>query len=96
MPGSTSAIARDGNIYDDNFLLLLNAHHEAIDFTLPALDGDGYWYALLDTAVAAGLEPRGRHAAGEVYPLAGPLTGPARTVAARGRAQATERNHAPA
>ena len=42
---------RDGYgqpILDDDLLLLLNAHHEPIDFTLP---GEG-WRALLDTAAA--------------------------------------------
>ena len=40
---------RDGHgnpIIDDDLLLLLNAHHEAIDFVLP---GEG-WVAVLDTA----------------------------------------------
>jgi len=40
---------RDGYgqpILDDDLLLLLNAHHEAIDFALP---GEG-WSAVLDTA----------------------------------------------
>jgi isoamylase len=40
---------RDGHgepIIDDDLLLLLNAHHEAIEFTLP---GEG-WAAVLDTA----------------------------------------------
>jgi len=39
-------------IEDDEFLLLLNAHYEPIDFTLP--DRSGVWHRVIDTA----LEPR--------------------------------------
>ncbi|MDH5211241.1 MAG: glycogen debranching protein GlgX [Betaproteobacteria bacterium] len=35
---------------DDDFLILFNAHSEAVEFRLPAL-GDGPWHALFDTAV---------------------------------------------
>jgi glycogen operon protein len=37
---------RGAPMIDDDLLLLLNAHHEAIDFALP---GEG-WVAVLDTA----------------------------------------------
>ena len=37
---------RGNAVEDDDLLLLLNAHHEAIDFVLP---GEG-WVAVLDTA----------------------------------------------
>jgi glycogen operon protein len=40
--------ARGAKIEDDDLLILLNAHHEAIDFRLPA----GDWHVLLDTAEA--------------------------------------------
>ncbi len=56
---------------DDDFLLLLNAHHEALDFNLPAGGGDA-WSCLLDTAgicalagAPAATEPR------PPYPLTG-------------------------
>lgn len=39
---------------DDDFLLLLNAHHEALPFALPARSGP--WTLLIDTAQEAGAE----------------------------------------
>jgi glycogen operon protein len=62
---------------DDDFLLLLNAHHEAIPFTLPWNSDCQVW---LDTVVA----PFGRsapHPSGQLYPLAG------RSLALLGRAR---------
>jgi glycogen operon protein len=50
--------ARGAKIEDDDLLILLNAHHEPIDFRLPA----GEWRVLLDTAQA-------NAALGESYPL---------------------------
>ena len=58
-------------IRDDNFLLLLSAHHEEIGFTLPALHPDARWEMEVDTARGNGLERDGPHAAGAQYPLAG-------------------------
>jgi glycogen operon protein len=58
-------------IRDDNFLLLLNAHHEEIDFTLPALHPDARWEMEVDTARGAGLERNGQYDPGVTYPLAG-------------------------
>ena len=42
---------RNGNpLTDDNFLLLLNAHYEAIDFTLPARsENEASWHIVLNT-----------------------------------------------
>ncbi len=37
-------------IEDDTFLLLVNAHHEALRFKLPEAPGGGGWQKLLDTA----------------------------------------------
>jgi glycogen operon protein len=37
-----------------NFLLLLNAHHEDIPFTIPTLCGEDRWDVILDTSEAAG------------------------------------------
>ena len=54
---------------DDNFLLLFNAHHEAMQFTLPGCRGAARWRALLDTAVADGLSPDGTYEAGAAYSL---------------------------
>jgi len=62
--------ARGRRIDDDDFLLLFNAHHDEIPFTLPVLGGEGFTM-LLDTArddVPLG-EPA--HAPALVYPLEG-------------------------
>jgi glycogen operon protein len=44
--------------FDDGFLLLMNAHYEAVQFTLPMPGGVPYWRLELDTTwptpVAAG------------------------------------------
>ncbi|HEY8555200.1 MAG TPA: glycogen debranching protein GlgX [Burkholderiales bacterium] len=54
---------------DDNFLLLLNAHAEQVPFTLPAFpDAATVWEVVVDTEDP---DRRGRHNAGEQYPLAG-------------------------
>ncbi|MBF0392528.1 MAG: glycogen debranching protein GlgX [Alphaproteobacteria bacterium] len=50
---------------DRAFLLLLNAHHEAVPFTIPAAPGG--WEALVDTADPA--NERRSFAAGHTYPL---------------------------
>ncbi|HEY7313607.1 MAG TPA: glycogen debranching protein GlgX [Gemmataceae bacterium] len=39
-------------IVDDTFLLLLNAHHEPITFSLPAATPDHHWEVMLDTAAS--------------------------------------------
>ena len=56
-------------VRDDNFLLLFNAHHEAMQFTLPDCRGAARWRALVDTAAADGLAPDGTYDAGAAYPL---------------------------
>jgi isoamylase len=56
---------------DDNFLLLVNAYHEPIDFTLPAVHDVGGWQVVLDTYLDEGLKTQGRYAAGKIYPLQG-------------------------
>jgi pullulanase/glycogen debranching enzyme len=48
-------------VIDDDLLVLLNAHHEAIEFTLP---GEG-WAAALDTAADQPAAVSGK------YPLQG-------------------------
>jgi glycogen operon protein len=37
-------------VRDDDFLVLFNAHHETIEFTLPAFHAERAWYVVLDTA----------------------------------------------
>ncbi len=43
-------------IVDDTLLILLNAHHEPLGFTLPAHKRGVRWQPLLDTSVAANTE----------------------------------------
>lgn len=49
---------------DDTFLLLLNASHIGVVFTLPNHTGDAAWRALLDTAEETGVAAAGEHDAG--------------------------------
>jgi glycogen operon protein len=63
--------ARGHPLRDENFLLLLNAHHEAIDFLLPQLHPGTSWEVLLDTSFAQGLAVDGKFAAGARYSLNG-------------------------
>ncbi|MBU3990295.1 MAG: glycogen debranching enzyme GlgX, partial [Gammaproteobacteria bacterium] len=60
---------RGNAIHDDNFLLLFNSHHEAIDFRLPILCEGCAWQSLLDTHLTGGLEPDGYFQGGDTYPL---------------------------
>jgi glycogen operon protein len=53
----------------DTLLLLLNAHHEPIPFTLPAARDEHRWERLLDTAEAS--EDPAHLAPGDQYPLQG-------------------------
>jgi glycogen operon protein len=41
-------------LHDDDFILLLNAHHERIDFLIPGLPAPATWNVMLDTARADG------------------------------------------
>jgi glycogen operon protein len=43
--------ARGNVIVDDTFLLLLNAHHDAIPFVMPQHDESTLWHLILDTAI---------------------------------------------
>ncbi len=58
--------ARGRPVKDESFLVLFNAHHDAIAFTLPGF-GAGRWLVLIDTARDDGLvvdgmlEPHGTH-----------------------------------
>ena len=66
-------------VRDDTILLLLNAHYEAIPFTLPARREGQEWERLLDTADPHG-EPA-RCLGGEQYVLQGRSMGVLRTEA---------------
>lgn len=57
-------------IVDDSFLLLLNAHHQNIDFHLPKQIGITRWTVEVDTAFKDGKRDDGRHFhGGETYGL---------------------------
>jgi len=57
-------------ISDDTFLLLLNAHHQTIEFTLPKQIGITRWTVDLDTTYSTGKRSDGRYFhSGETYPL---------------------------
>jgi glycogen operon protein len=55
-------------VVDDTLLLLLNAHTQPVDFTIPAHHG-GSWEVLIDTAKSEGVEKGSSHAAGSVVTL---------------------------
>ena len=56
---------------DDDFLMLINAHHEVIPFLLPPCGREEAWSCILDTAYEQGLGTDGRYAVGHEYPLQG-------------------------
>ena len=68
--GLTETDERGRPLADDNFLLLFNAHHDGIPFTLPAL-GLGGWRSVVDTGDEGGFVVPIEHAPGGRYPLAG-------------------------
>ncbi|TXF11985.1 glycogen debranching protein GlgX [Pelomicrobium methylotrophicum] len=69
--GLTETDERGRPITDANFLVLFNAHHEEIPFTLPRLAGGSRWLSVLDTAYEEGLAWDGVYMAGTPYPLQG-------------------------
>jgi isoamylase len=58
-------------IHDDNFLILLNSHHETIDFHLPEICVGCKWRSILDSHLGSGLEVDGYFQGGANYPLKG-------------------------
>jgi isoamylase len=62
--------ARGEEIRDDNFLLIMNANHEDISFTLPALEAGSSWRAIVDTTWSD-QQQRSIHEAGAGYILRG-------------------------
>jgi glycogen operon protein len=59
---------RGESIKDSNFLLLMNAHHEEVPFTLPDVAVGGKWRALVDTTWMDHTQ-RSVHEKGSIYPL---------------------------
>jgi glycogen operon protein len=60
---------RGRKLGDENFLVLLNAHHEDIGFTLPTFHPGSRWVAWMDTSHDDGLRTADTRDSGEVYPL---------------------------
>jgi glycogen operon protein len=56
-------------VLDDDMLLLLNAHHEAIDFAIPNGPAQGSWNVLVDTGASTGLGQAAAYSPGAVFPL---------------------------
>lgn len=60
---------RGRKLSDTDFLVLLNSHHEDLEFSLPAIRKGSRWIAWMDTSREAGLRPADTHDAGTAYPL---------------------------
>ena len=61
--------ARGRKLSDENFLVLLNAHHEDVGFILPGSSLCTRWSAWLDTSRENGLRPADTYDAAAAYPL---------------------------
>jgi glycogen operon protein len=57
-------------VKDDDFLLLCNANHEAVDFCVPSFNREAVWVMEFDTSRGNGLESGSEHVPGQSYPLA--------------------------
>jgi len=60
---------RGRGLSDENFLLLLNAYHEDMAFTLPAFRPGARWTAWMDSSREGGLRSVEAYDAGTAYPL---------------------------
>src|SRR3984885_9788477 len=60
---------RGRRLSDENFLVLLNAHHEDVEFVLPAYRPGARWTAWMDTSREGGLRPPDTYDSGASYPL---------------------------
>ncbi|MFC4537048.1 glycogen debranching enzyme, partial [Sphaerisporangium dianthi] len=60
---------RGRRVVDDSFLLMFNAHHETIRFTIPKDFGDA-WVPEIDTAVPIAIDTK-LYRAKEEVPVAG-------------------------
>jgi glycogen operon protein len=55
---------------DDTFLVIMNAHHEALRYRIPSFDTTVAWERVFDTAVADGLDDeRRQYKPGDMYPV---------------------------
>ena len=62
---------RGRRLIDNNLLLLINADHEDIVFTLPEFDEHSYWNVLLDTFDSTGTPETSRYQVGQNYAVHG-------------------------
>jgi isoamylase len=60
---------RGRTVSDENFLVLMNAHHEDAGFVLPSFGAGGRWAAWMDTSREGGLRSADIYDAGAAYPL---------------------------
>ncbi len=56
-------------VRDESFLVLLNANHEPVPFRLPAMQQEGSWLPLIDTARERGIGSKEGQPGGTIYPL---------------------------
>jgi isoamylase len=61
---------RGRRVTDDSFLLLFNAHHDPVPFTLPDYGASG-WLALVDTSYGNGLLPEGTYQPNGTFEVSG-------------------------
>ena len=69
--GLTETDERGRRLVDRDFLVLFNAHHEEVPFTLPQFAADSRWLLVLDTSFEEGLARGGVLDAQSIYPLQG-------------------------
>jgi isoamylase len=67
--GLNESDERGRKLSDTDFLVLLNPHHEDVQFTLPAFRPGSRWVAWMDTSREGGLRPAETRDSGAVYPL---------------------------
>ena len=60
---------RGQRVTDENFLLLMNAHHEPVPFQLPITASGMRWVALIDTSCQTTRSPGAQYEAGTPYSL---------------------------
>jgi isoamylase len=61
--------SRGRKLSDENFLLLLNAYHEDVEFMLPTFHPGGRWISWMDTSREKGLRQGKTYDGGKAYPL---------------------------
>ncbi len=60
---------RGDSVTDENFLLLMNAHHEEIPFLLPTAASEMRWVAMIDTSCQTTDGPDMQYESGTQYRL---------------------------